>query len=85
MALHIQIQFWEKEITMRVKKLNLNQTHNLMHLVKMKFETSAREQWFDGMITSYDGLKGKLGVYFPSDAWSNRLILLLEMNEEMKI
>ena len=35
--------------------------------VKMKFETPAREQWFDGMITSYDGLKGKFGVYFPSD------------------
>ena len=33
----------------------------------MKFETSAGEQWFDGMITSYDGLKGKFGVYFPSD------------------
>ena len=26
----------------------------------MKFESSAGEQWFDGMITSYDGL------YFPS-------------------
>ena len=35
--------------------------------VKMKFETSAGEQWFNGMITSYDGLKGKFGVYFPSD------------------
>ena len=21
----------------------------------------------DGMITSYDGLKGKFGVYFPTD------------------
>ena len=30
--------------------------------VKMKFETSAGEQWFDGMITSYDCLKGKFGV-----------------------
>ena len=44
--------------------------------VKMKFETSAGEQWFDGMITSYDGLKGKFGVYFPSHnnqsiTWSN--------------
>ena len=33
----------------------------------MKFETLSREQWFDGMITSYDGLKGKFVVYFPSD------------------
>ena len=35
--------------------------------VKMKFETSSGEQWLDGMITSYNGLKGKFGVYFPSD------------------
>ena len=35
--------------------------------VKMKFETSSGEHWFDGMITSYDSLKGKFGVYFPSD------------------
>ena len=33
----------------------------------MKFETSSEEQWFDGIITSYDGLKGKYGVYFPLD------------------
>jgi len=31
--------------------------------VKMKFETSFGEQWLDGMITSYDGLKGKFGIY----------------------
>ena len=36
-------------------------------LEKKKFELSAGEQWFDGMITSYDGLKGKFGVNFPSD------------------
>ena len=33
--------------------------------VKMKFETSSGEEWFDGIITSYDGLKGKYGVYSP--------------------
>ena len=32
-----------------------------------KFEILAGEQCFDGIITSYDGLKGKFGVYFPSD------------------
>ena len=33
----------------------------------MKFETLSGKQWFDGMITSYDVLKGKFGVHFPSD------------------
>ena len=35
--------------------------------VKMKLETLTGEQWFNGMITSYDGLKGKFRVYLPSD------------------
>ena len=29
-SIHIQIQCWAKEIAIRVKKLNLNQTHDLM-------------------------------------------------------
>ena len=33
----------------------------------MKYEISAAKQWFDGIITSYDGLKGKFRVHFPSD------------------
>ena len=33
----------------------------------MKFKTLSGEQWFDGIITSHDGLKRKYGVYFPSD------------------
>ena len=47
--------------------------------VNMKFETSAGEQWFNGMITSYDGLKGKFGVYFPSDGQT------VDTSLEMKI
>ena len=50
-----------------VKFIPNKQPDTLGKRVKMKFETSSGEQWFDGMITSYDGLKGKYGVYFPSD------------------
>ena len=46
--------------------------------VKTKFETLSEEQWFDGMITSYDGLKGKFGVHFPSDGKTVDRLHLLE-------
>jgi len=24
-----------------------------------------REKWFDGIVTAYDGVSGKYGIYFP--------------------
>ncbi len=37
--------------------------------LKMRFhiKETGRLQWFDGQITTYDGLTGKYGVYFPYD------------------
>jgi len=37
--------------------------------LKMKFliRDTGRTQLFDGQITTYDGLTGKYGVYFPCD------------------
>ena len=36
--------------------------------VKVKFmvENSKREEWFWGVISTYNGLNGKYGIYFPS-------------------
>ena len=36
--------------------------------VRMKFQTAPEtEEWFEGIIASYNGMLGKYGVYFPSD------------------
>ena len=33
----------------------------------MQFEVSGKNEWFEGIIATYDGLKGMFGIYFPSD------------------
>ena len=37
--------------------------------VKVKFmvNNSKKEEWFVGVISSYNGLKGEYGIYFPCD------------------
>ena len=36
--------------------------------VRMKFQMAPEtEEWFEGVIASYNGMLGKYGVYFPSD------------------
>ena len=37
--------------------------------LRMKFEVSdtGKLEWFEGQITTYDGLNGKYRVYFPID------------------
>ena len=35
--------------------------------VRMQFEVSGKNEWFEGIIATYDGLKGMFGIYFPSD------------------
>ena len=36
--------------------------------VRMKFQTSAgKEQWYDGIICSYNGITVKYSIYFPCD------------------
>ena len=37
--------------------------------VQMKFETnqSGSCEWFEGVISSYDGINQKYGIYFPCD------------------
>ena len=36
--------------------------------VRMRFQTSPNtEEWFEGVIASYNGMLGKYGVYFPCD------------------
>ena len=37
--------------------------------VRMKFKTvdSNTLEWFEGIVSSYDGITQKYGVYFPSD------------------
>ena len=43
----------------------------LKHLIvdqRMRFETeSGKEEWYEGVISSYNGLTGKYGLYFPCD------------------
>ena len=35
---------------------------------RMRFETeSGKEEWYEGVISSYNGLTGKCGLYFPCD------------------
>ena len=35
---------------------------------RMRFETESRkEEWYEGVISSYNGLTGKYGLYFPCD------------------
>ena len=33
----------------------------------MKFEVDGVEEWYEGMVSSYNMITGKYGVYFPSD------------------
>ena len=47
------------------------QPEALRKKVKMKFETSAGEQWSDGTITSYDGLYKRKIWSTISLQWSN--------------
>ena len=35
--------------------------------VRMRFEVSGSEKWYDGVISAYNGVTGKYGVYFPCD------------------
>ena len=35
--------------------------------MKFKIQDTGRTQWYEGQITTYDGLTGKYGVYFPTD------------------
>lgn len=35
--------------------------------VEVKFDVKGKEEWFDGMVMSYDGGSGKYGIYFPYD------------------
>ena len=35
--------------------------------VMMKFNVNCQTQWFKGIITAYNGLTRKYGVYFPCD------------------
>ena len=37
--------------------------------LKMKFKIAetGKEEWFEGQITTYNGLNGKYGVFFPVD------------------
>lgn len=33
----------------------------------MKFEVDGVEEWYEGMVSSYNMITGKYGVYFPCD------------------
>jgi len=33
--------------------------------VQVKFAVTDENQWFDGIVMSYDGASGKYGIYFP--------------------
>lgn len=35
--------------------------------VRMQFEVLGKNEGFEGIIATYDGLKGNFGIYFPSD------------------
>ena len=35
--------------------------------VKVKFMVNDREEWFIGVISSYNGLKGEYGIFSPCD------------------
>ena len=37
--------------------------------VKVKFMVTnlKKEEWFPGIVSTYNGLNGKYGIYFPSD------------------
>ena len=35
--------------------------------MKFKIKETGKIQWFNGQVTTYDGMKGKYGVYFPID------------------
>jgi hypothetical protein len=35
--------------------------------VRVKFMIKKREEWFNGLISSYNGVTEEYGVYFPSD------------------
>jgi len=35
--------------------------------IQVKFTVTDEDQWFDGIIMSYDGASGKYGIYFPYD------------------
>ena len=39
----------------------------LVKQARMKFETTSGEEWYEGVISSYNGLTGKFGIYFPCD------------------
>ena len=43
--------------------------------VKMKFMVKdlKREEWYFGIITTYNGLKGTCEIFFPSDLMSKML------------
>ena len=36
--------------------------------VEMKFKISGKDKWFQGVITTYNGLTGNYGIYFPYDS-----------------
>lgn len=35
--------------------------------VRMQFQVSGENEWCEGIIATCDGIKGKFGIYFPSD------------------
>ena len=35
--------------------------------VNFLVKESGKEEWFDGMIISYNGMSGLYGIYFPCD------------------
>ena len=48
--------------------LNSHLEIRLGKCARRKFENeSENEQWYEGVISSYNGLTGKYGIYFPCD------------------
>ena len=47
----------------------------------IKFNINCQIQWFKGIITAYNGLTGKYGVYFPYD---NQTEYMLEDDEDIR-
>ena len=34
---------------------------------KMKFDNKGEEKWYEGVVSSYNVITGKYGIYFPCD------------------
>ena len=47
--------------------------------VKFLVKESGKEEWFDGMIISYNGMSGLYGIYFPCDGQTVEMSLMMKI------